>query len=242
MAEVLIVGDSLTAGHPGAGYVPLLSGMAPAHEIMADGRGGSTLSGIAVRLLSRLKRHVPDVMVIAAGMNDLLLPWMSGRGGRWQTLARRLESRGEAPMSDAASFRSRYKELIGRASQHQVKIIVATISCAGDDLGNGLNRLRARYNDAIRSLADAARVRCADVGKVFDGILAAERKSGSYLLDDYASTYLDALMTVVGSPADRVSVKRGLLLAIDGVHLNSRGARLLAETVAGALGGPPREV
>ncbi len=231
MKRVLIAGDSLTAGQLGASFVDILARKNMPYRMIAKGRGGDTLLGIRRRLLSHLTRHVPDIVIIEAGVNDLLLPWFRMRGGSWKKLADRLEASGSIPSTEISSFQSLYSETIATANQCVSFVIVTTITCLGEDLGSVLNQRREQYNEVIRHLSEKYNVHLADVGKVFNGILQIMQAPSDYLLNEYYSLYLDTFLTTTSTVIDFLSRQRRLALTVDGIHLNNRGAQVYAETI-----------
>lgn len=234
MKRILIVGDSLMAGRPGASFVKALARRGSVERVTAAGRGGATLLEIRRRVLPLIKRHAPDVVILEAGTNDLLLPWLQARGGAWQKLAERLEAAGSVPTTSADAFHSRYSELI-ESVRPFAPIIVMTIACVGEDVNSGLNQKRKEYNDAICHLTENEGVHLADVGKVFDDILRARGSAAAYLLNEFSYIYLDTLLTAIDPAADFLSRRRGLALTVDGVHLNRQGARIFAEALQDQL-------
>lgn len=98
-------------------------------------------------------------------------------------------------------------------------------------MNSQLNQHRRKYNEAIRLLAQESDVQLVDTGNAFDEILDSIQCPGDYLLDEYFQLYLDTLLTVVPAAIDSLSRCRGLVLTVDGVHLNRQGARLFANTI-----------
>ncbi len=235
MNKILVVGDSLTAGHPGIGFADILSKTKSHYQVVVQGRGGDTLLGISQRLPSLLKRHTPDSLIIEAGVNDLILPWFKTRGGAWKKLATRLDSLGSIPSMDITSFQSLYSETVTTAQQHTCAVIMTTIPCLGEDLNSELNQQRQEYNATIRHIAVTHAVCLADVGKAFDSILQAVYPPSTYLLNEYHNLFMDTLLTAIHATTDLLSKRRQLVLTVDGIHLNRRGAQVFAETIQNEL-------
>jgi|WetSurMetagenome_2_1015567.scaffolds.fasta_scaffold387075_1 lysophospholipase L1-like esterase len=231
MKKILIVGDSLTTGHAGVNYVNIIARANPSDQVLYHGQGGDTLAGISRRLLLLIKRDTPDLVVIEAGTNDLLLPWFRTREAAWKNLAYRLKASGSVPAMDLPSFRAHYTETIEEINRFGPRIIIMTISCLGEDLKSAINQQRKKYNNEIRRIAAMYGLLLADVGKAFDNILQAVPTPSDYLLNDFYSMFLDTLITTLNPGANPLSRQRGLVLTVDGVHLNQRGARIFAETI-----------
>ena len=76
--KILFIGDSITEGQIGIGYVDIIQHYFPEFQCKNYGRGGDTISGIFKRLLKILKTHTEnyDIIVIEAGHNDIFLPYV----------------------------------------------------------------------------------------------------------------------------------------------------------------------
>ncbi|MBE0479786.1 MAG: SGNH/GDSL hydrolase family protein [Dehalococcoidia bacterium] len=232
---VLLIGDSLTAGRPGVGYSSVLKKRLKGHAIASCGRGGDTIRGMVSRAGGLVHGYRPPVLVIQAGTNDLLLPLLASRGAKWARLVRYIERKVAPAAADVREFGLLYTDLIDIAGRQGVeRIIMTTITCIGEDLSTPVNTRRQEYNEAIRDLAAGRGAIVADTGKAFDLYLARVKKPGSYLLPHFSGLHPDRFLTAVVSP-DILSALHGLALTLDGVHLNSRGANLFAESVAHAL-------
>lgn len=234
MNRLLLVGNSLTAGHPGVGYPGMMARLGCPFQTSVEGRGGSTVTETRWRLSPLLAGHVPNVLFIEVGANDILFPLFHRRGGSWKKMARNMQFHGSVPMTTPEAFMQAYGELL-QLVPDGVQIVLATIACLGETLGSDLNRIRNRYNSVIRKLAGDRGIRLADVALAFDGELRNLESPSGYFLDRHSSVFIDSLVTAPDAGADYIARRRGLFLTMDGVHLNSRGARLYAETVMAAL-------
>jgi lysophospholipase L1-like esterase len=235
MEKLLLLGDSLTAGHPGVGYPEMLARIGCPVALVAEGSGGSTLREARWRLNPLLQTHRPRFLMVEIGANDVLIPMFQRRGGPWKTMARNLQFKGSVPMTTPEAFRQAFEEMLDGMPEG-LQVFLATIACLGEVLGSDMNRARNQYNTVIRNLAEKHRTGLVDVARAFDGELRNLDKPSAYLLNRHVSVFVDTLITAPEAGADYLSKRRGLHLTVDGVHLNSRGARLYAETVLAALG------
>lgn len=235
MKRVLLVGDSLATGMPPVNFPMLLKDLCPGFDIKASGVGGDTLLSVCERTNQLLQGQKTDVLIIEAGANDILLPVLKKRGGKWKWLVRRIEGRGSVPVEDAGEFAELYREAIRRGKEFVEEVIATTITCIGEDLESEPNQRRAAYNATIRGIAESEGIRLADAGEAFDVVLRQLDRPGNYLLDKFSGLFLDTWKTVTARGADSLSAKRGLVLTIDGVHLGRRGARLFAQSLSRVL-------
>jgi lysophospholipase L1-like esterase len=235
MNDLLIVGDSLAGGLPHLSFPALLKNRLHGWRITSNAAGGDTLAGTGARLEGLLREHRPDALIVEAGTNDILLPALKARGVIWRKLVERIEARGSLPTTTLEEFQDLYSRTLDSAAEVAGRIVVTTIACIGEEMGSALNLTREQYNEAIRETAVELGAALADVGRVFEETLTGVGKQSGFLLDGLSSLLLDTPRCLTPRGADRLSGKRGLVLTIDGVHLNPYGARLYAETVATTL-------
>jgi lysophospholipase L1-like esterase len=233
----LIVGDSLTLGSPGASYTARLRQAFPDWRFRIVGRSGETLIGASNTVRDILSTSLPNLVILEIGLNDVLLPYLSSQNLIWRLKASMVEQHGNPPTQNPRVFSRQYIRTVRWIKNAGVgQIIVTTLPCLGEDLNSPLNRLREKYNKAIRSLAKHEMVSLADVGGKFDETLRRSGRSSAYLPSAWIG-WLDKWVARDERRADSLSQRRKLLLTIDGVHLNRKGADLFADTVIKALRG-----
>ncbi len=225
--SVLFIGDSITEGKIGVGYVDLVQNNFPGVKCKNYGRGGDTISGIFNRLLKILKTHTEkyDVIVIEAGHNDLFLPYVKKK---WNfTNIRKVTPLNK--IKDVYDSGLRKVNLYSNA-----KVIITTLSCLGEDFNSPINQKRRLVNDLIKEIGSKHEVHIADVSSIFDKIL---RKSlSSYnLIDHPLNLVFDYFRSKRIAGVEKISRKRGLVLTIDGGHLNTRGAIIYAREISKTL-------
>jgi lysophospholipase L1-like esterase len=229
--KILFIGDSLTVGSPGASYFDLLCRRLPEHTLVRYARGGDSVVD-AYRRVAGLKVEAPfDLAFLWIGVNDVFVKLAPTfpliRKVRRQRWTRTKEE-------FAGYYRATLDNLCSRARQ------VRTVSplFLGEDLGNRWNRELADLAAVIQTLSiEAANVAYLDLRAVFKAELAGrpnDRNSG-YLPTSAARIGLDVLLLRRPAQVDRVSRKRGLQFTLDGAHLNSRGAVIVAGLFAEAV-------
>ena len=197
--------------------------------------GGDTLAGIKARLEGLLCERRPHALIVEAGTNDILLPALESRGGMWLRLVGRLAAGGSPPTTALEAFRDLYARTLEIAGEAAGCVVVTSIACIGEATGSDLNRRGSQYNEVIREVAASKGAALADVGKTFKGVLGGMERQSAFLLDNFSCALTDTFRSLTPRGADRLSGRRGLVLTLDGVHLNRYGARLYADTVAAAL-------
>jgi lysophospholipase L1-like esterase len=160
--------------------------------------GGDTLLGLAKRIDYYLTKPPCNTFIIEIGTNDILLPFLRKRTGRWRKIVDRLIARGSVPLPGRSDFAAEYERLICKLLDR--KIFVVNIPCLSENLENDLNVKVSAYNEVIENLCQK-----------------------------YGITYLGL--------SSWISNKRKLVLTVDGVHLNRRGAKGLAYLIEENVGG-----
>ena len=225
--KILFIGDSITEGKIGIGYVDIIQHKFPEFICQNYGRGGDTVSGIFTRLLKILRTHTEkyDIIVIEAGFNDLYLPYVKKK---WKFTSIRKVT----PLSKIKDF---YDNRLRAISLHSnAKIIITTLSCLGEDINSPINRKRRLVNGQIKEVGSKHGAYIADVSPIFDKIL---RKSiSSYkLIDHPLNLFFDYFRSKRMNCVEKKSRKRRLVLTIDGGHLNSKGAIIYAREISRIL-------
>jgi lysophospholipase L1-like esterase len=235
MRNILIVGDSLAGGLPHLSFPALMEKALEDCELTVNSMGGDTIAGIGARARELAARMNPDVVVLEGGGNDIGLPFLKMLGGNWKRLVERVEKRGSRIAADAADFGASYEETLKSIGSGGARVVITTIGCIGEDLSNGLNKLREEYNEVIRELAARHGAGLADVGKKFEEILSRIESPSQYILGRYRDAFLDTPRMLTSRRAMRLSGKRGLVLTVDGCHNNPEGAMIYAQTIMDAM-------
>lgn len=237
----LFAGDSLTEGSYGESYVDrvakaLYTGRHDLRgEVVNAGRGGDTAKALLRRIDRSLRRHQPHWLILAIGSNDVWYPWLSSHSAGWWLWLqyRRLRS-DQSPATDLDQFATTYRALIDRARQVRANVLACTVSPLGERLSSPVNGRVARLNGVIKHVAADCQVPVADVWQAFVDELAPMPRRSGYLSAEWLFAWSDRRRLLKANP-DEVAERRRLHLTFDGIHLNSRGADLWAETVMKAL-------
>ncbi len=237
----LFVGDSLTEGGYGESYVERIAtalrqgryGLAG--EVVNAGRGGDTVASLVRRIDKPLRRYRPQWLILAIGSNDVWYPWLSSHSAGWWIWLRYRNLRfGQTPTADLDQFAAAYRVLIDKARQLGTRVLPCTISPLGERLSSPVNSRAARLNGVIKHVATECDVPVADVWQSFVDQLAVQPSQSGYLAGEWLFAWLDRRRQQKMDP-DEAAQRRRLHLTFDGIHLNSRGADLWAETVLKAL-------
>ena len=113
-------------------------------------------------------------------------------------------------------------------------VIACTASPLGERISSPVNRRLARLNGVIKHVAVDRRVPVADVWQAFVEQLAPLPDPSGYIAGEWLFAWLDR-SRLRNTPPDEVSRRRKLRYTFDGIHLNSAGADLWAETILRTL-------
>jgi lysophospholipase L1-like esterase len=240
-AVYLFAGNSLTEGIYGESYVQrvadsLQQGRAGLRgEAVNLGRGCDTAQSLLNRIDGPLRQHRPEWVILAVGGNDVWLPWLSTHSFVWRLwfLYRRI-TRGQVPTTDLDQFAALYRALIDKARQSGARALACTISPLGERLSSPVNQRLARLNGVIKHVSTDCQVPVADVWQAFVEELATSANPAGYVPGEWLFAWLDRRRLRTDQP-DQVAQRRRLQLTFDGIHLNSRGADLWANTILAAL-------
>ncbi|MBF9015295.1 MULTISPECIES: GDSL-type esterase/lipase family protein [unclassified Oceanispirochaeta] len=234
MKNIMFLGDSLTAGNLGASYLKLLEKeeSLKGHKLINAGEDGFTMAGLQLKLEKYLEENnTPDTLVLEGGANDLLLPHMQKAGTAWNPFIRKLSRHGSIPASSSLEFRAHCSAVLSTALDGGIaQVFVCTITCLGEDLSSELNRQREEYNRILRDLClEYTNIFfsciCLDASAEIEPILS--ESSAGWLFRSPEDLQSDAL-TIMERGEEILCRERGLLLTIDGAHLNQRGAEILS--------------
>ena len=237
----LFVGDSLTEGTYGANYVDLVAqaiaaGGSQLHgELVNAGRGGDTVTAVRDRLGPLMQRWQPDWVIVAVGCNDVWLPWLTSHSFGWRVWLglRRLQT-GQVPAVDLDQFGATYRDIIDIARRGGAQVLACTVSPIGERLSTAVNRQVARLNGIIKHVTADRQVPVADIWQAFVEALAAQPQRSRYLPGEWLFAGMDR-RGYRPENVDQIARRRRLHLTFDGIHLNSRGAQLWADTVVAGL-------
>jgi len=237
----LFAGDSFTEGMVGESYLErvakaLYSGRYGLKgEVLNAGWGGDTVASLHHRLGRTLVRYQPPWVILAIGSNDVWFQWLSTHSlGWWLWQQYRGLRFGQTPTTDLDEFASVYRALIDQARQIGARVLACTVSPLGERLSTPVNHRVARVNGVIKRVAADSLVPVADVWQSFVEELSRLPSHSGYLPAEWLFTWAGRKHTQQTRP-DELALRRRLHLTCDGIHLNSRGATLWAETVMTAL-------
>lgn len=217
----MFLGDSLTQGNIGVSYVDMLQKKLPQHHMINYGKNGDTVTSL-YRRVKRLSFDDIDLAFIWVGINDVLVhvswsypivktfflqPWTK----------------------TCETFTICYEKILEMFVPRVKKIFVVPPVFIGEDLHNQWNIQLGELAKSIRLLTMSYNmVDYVDLRTTFEKKLAKKQIS-SYIINGSITPIFDELFLASPEEVDQKSQERGLHFTLDGVHLNSVGAQVVAE-------------
>jgi lysophospholipase L1-like esterase len=230
--KIACFGDSLTRGTPGCSYFALLQGHLPGHTLLNYGRGNDTVASLYRRISAGRFEQPLDIAILWIGVNDVLQT--DGRPQRvFNTLI------GQPRARDTEEFRAYYQATLELLCAQASRVIVASPALKGEVLDNPWNRRLTELALVIQELtAGYAQAEYLELRPLFVQVLE-NKPISNYLLTSPFRILWDMLMLRSADQVDARARERGLHLTLDGVHLNSAGARLVARELSAAIQSRP---
>ncbi len=226
--RIAFFGDSLTSGVPGSSYFAILRERFPEDTLLNFGKANDTVVSLYRRISAMQFDEPLDMAFLWIGVNDVL------KTDRW--LVRAFHTLlAQRRATDMDEFRSCFRSTLDLLCEVAGRVIVAPPALKGEDLENHANRRLADLGGLIKdATADCDQAVYLDLQSVFARELAARQRS-EHVLKNPFRVLLDALTLRTDGQIDDKATERGLHLTLDGVHLNSAGAKLVAEEFAAAI-------
>jgi lysophospholipase L1-like esterase len=223
--RIAFFGDSLTAGVPGSSYFAILREQYPDHTLLNFGKGSDTVISLYNRI-SKLQIDGPfDLAFSWIGVNDVpqIDTWVS------RAFHRLL---GQPRSRDMDEFRIHFQASFNLLCDNARRVTTVSPMLRGEDLENHWNRRLADMGNLIKDItSNYPQVEFLDLRSVFVKEME-ERESPVYDPKNPFRVLQDLVTLRSEERIDRKVAKRGFHLTLDGVHLNSAGARLVAEAFA----------
>jgi lysophospholipase L1-like esterase len=220
--RIAFFGDSLTEGFPGVAYFDILEKALPDHELLNYGKGGDTVISIYRRTLDLQLDKPSDIAFLWIGTNDVFakISW-------FYPILKTLSKQPWA--ANHAEFERQYHLLLKYLCRFATRVITVPPVFMGEDLHNKWNKEMGKLSGIIKKVSNSYdTVEFLDLGKIFYAKLEGKPLS-NYLPKSAARVIMDVLLLQEDDQIDRKSRERGLHYTLDGVHLNSKGAEIVAE-------------
>jgi lysophospholipase L1-like esterase len=230
--KIAFIGDSLTAGRPGIPYFEILRQRLTGHELINLGWGNDSVislySRIAALRLDALEARPFDLAFLWVGVNDVV------ENPKW--LIRFVNALiGQPRARDLDEFRAYYRRTLDLLCRRARRVIAVPPVLKGEDLNSPWNQDVKVLANAIKEIATGyEQVDYLDLRSIFVQALT-DKPASDYVPGHVPQLAMDVLFRQRKSEFDQESAELGLHLTVDGVHLNSAGATLVAEAFTKAI-------
>jgi lysophospholipase L1-like esterase len=227
---VVCLGASVVEGRVSANFVQVLIRRmgSDGYRFVNAGRAGDQSIHVLRRLDSVLAEP-PDVVVVLVGSNDVTATLDAALG----RMAMRAAGLKVAPTID--SYRENMRAVVRRLRDAGVRVGLCSLTVLGESMASEPNRAVAAYSAVLE---DVAAQEAVDYIPIFEAQTAWLHKHlGSAGRPLEVGGLLRAGMgvlirhLVLRQDLDRISRLNGYALTVDGQHMNSVGAALIADRV-----------
>lgn len=216
--KVGLVGDSLTEGRPGVSFAKILQKQYPHITFDNLGKPGETVKSLHERLSKTPITSDYDLIFLWIGVNDVY--------------SKLLSVQAQPVSKDIEEFRDVFQKVVDIVVHSSKQVVTVSAALAGENLNNKPTNDIKDLNEAIQSISsNYSQVHFLDLHTLFKKQLG-QVASSDYLNTNVMRVMIDAIFIKDPKRIDRLSMKRGLHFTLDGIHFNSKGAKLVAEEYA----------
>jgi lysophospholipase L1-like esterase len=221
--KIAFLGDSITTGKPGVNFVDPFKDKFPQHEFLNYGKGGDTVTSLLERLQQMRIPQDIDVMILMIGINDVYV-----KTAWWQPLVKRQMK--QTWTKNASEFKAGYEALLDFILPLTTHLLVLSPTVVGEKVHNRFNRRLEQYSELIPGLCSNPKITYFDLHERFKDMLDNQR-TAVYIQRSILRLKKDLDTLLTSEEVDDRSDARGLMLTLDGVHLNSKGASVVHQVM-----------
>ena len=182
------------------------------------GKPGESVKSLYTRLMNEKLEMDYNLSFLWIGVNDVYSKLLSVQA---QPIAK-----------DLVEFEEYYTKVLELIIKSSKKVITVTPAIVGENTNNVSNSEIKQMNILIESIASKyENVSFLNMQSVFFNHLSKVNPT-DYINTKVTRVMMDVLLYKKASRVDKISKKRGLHLTLDGIHLNSAGAKIVADCYA----------
>ncbi|UYZ62281.1 SGNH/GDSL hydrolase family protein [Hymenobacter weizhouensis] len=231
--RLVCAGDSLTHGNMSASYVaPLAARLAPAGVEVLNAGINADLTHTLLRRLDDVVAARPDFVSLLIGTNDVNATLGPGQLRHYRRLGKLTPA--EQPSPEA--YRQNLTQLLRRLRQETTaRVAVLSLPPLGEDLHHEANRRADHYCAIIREVAQAEGATYLSLRERLQELLHQQPSHPRVRFEQ--TTRLIRLAVVqhygLGQSWDQIAAGHGCRFLTDNLHLNTAGAAVIEELIAG---------
>ena len=220
--NIAFFGDSLTQGTIGASYFTPLEQKLAQHTLFNYGQNGDTVRSLLNRMKKMDFSERYDLCFVWVGTNDIHV-----NVSRSFPLMKILLHQPWTP--DCESFKICYQHLLEFLQPHCKTIITVSPLFIGEDLNNSWNQQLTILGNIINDLSHQyPHVQFLNLQRIFKN--NQKTTPSPFYQKKIMGTIIDSLLYSTPEKIEQRAQQRNLQYTIDGIHLNSTGAKLVADT------------
>ncbi|WP_394189608.1 SGNH/GDSL hydrolase family protein [Paenisporosarcina quisquiliarum] len=218
--KIALIGDSLTEGRPGVSFVKFLKEKFPTITFVNLGKPGESVKSLHTRLTKTKLNSDYDLAFVWIGVNDVY--------------SKLLSLQAQPVAKDHEEFKDYYKKILDLVLVSSKKTVAVSPALVGET-NNPSNKEIMELTYLIEYITSKnANISFLNLHSVFEEHLA-KVNSSDYISTKVLTVMKDVLFYKKHSRIDKLSKKRGLHFTLDGIHLNSSGAQIVADVYASAI-------
>jgi len=222
--KIAFLGDSITEGTLGVSFVDIIEKRLPEFSFKNYGVGGDTVGSLYKRIQKMNNLNTFDVFVLFIGINDVF-----GKLNLQHKLIKILSNQSTA--KNNVSFKKTYNDILQYLLTYNKKILIIPPLLLGEDVLSQWNQQVQQLASIVKEQANFYKtVRFIDLRNIFVERLE-NKKISNYLPMKLMSIKKDVDTLKTDPIIDSKSKERGLHLTLDGVHINSIGANIIAREI-----------
>ena len=215
--KIALIGDSLTEGRPGVSFVNMLKERFPNDSFVNLGKPGETVKSLYSRLTKTGIGNDYDLAFLWIGTNDVY--------------SKLLKVQAQPVVENLEEFNEVYQQVLDIVMSSSEKVVAVSPALVGEQIENPSNKEIKELSTLIQSLSEKQHMYYLDLHAVFEKALANGNSSG-YISTNPFRVMFDVFFYKNEARIDQLSTKRGLQLTLDGIHLNSAGAKIVSDEYA----------
>ncbi|MGE8205524.1 SGNH/GDSL hydrolase family protein [Heyndrickxia sp. NPDC080065] len=219
--KIGLIGDSLTEGRPGVSFFKILQKKFPADTFVNLGKPGESVKSLHTRLTTSNLEMNFDLAFLWIGVNDVY--------------SKLLNVQAQPVAKDHEEFRDYFNQVLDIIIKTCNHVITVSPALVGENLKNASNKEIKDLSAIIQTISSKhPNVSFFNMQAVFEKHLA-EVTCSDYISTNVMRVMMDVLFYKNPTRIDQLSKKRGLHFTLDGIHLNSTGAAIVADQYASLI-------
>jgi len=222
--HIVFIGDSLTHANISVNYIDLIKNKLGTEKFEYINAGiNAELTYNVLQRLDSIFVCEPDIIILLIGTND------SNRAYD-KDLDKRSEERLKLPQIPTKKwFIENYNAILTElTNKTKAKIAICSIPPAGEDIEHDACKMSIDYSRTIKELATKYKVTYLPVNEKMLEFLIENPSQSKYNFDDRLIEKASYQHFLFRKDLDTISQKFGFSLLVDHIHLNTKGAEIIA--------------